>query len=171
METKDFRKELAETAAKLCTPGKGILAADESTGTIGKKFSGINVENIEENRRRYREVLFTAPDFEKYICGVILFSETAKQSAKDGKKFVDLLKEKGVVPGIKVDKGLSVLPGTKDENGTKGLDSLAEMAKEYYDIGCRFAKWRAVLKISDCTPTPLAIQETAWTLARYAVIC
>lgn len=171
MEAKDFRKELAETAAKLCTPGKGILAADESQGTIGKKFVTINVENVEENRRLYREILFTTPDIEKHICGVIMFSETVTHSTKGGKKFTELLQEKGIVPGIKVDKGLCVLPGTKDENSTKGLDSLAEMAKDHYAKGCRFAKWRAVLKISCGTPSPQAMQETAWGLARYAAIC
>jgi fructose-bisphosphate aldolase class I len=103
---KDFRAELAATAKKICTPGKGILAADESEGTIGKKFVAIGVENIAENRRRYRELLFTAPGFENYISGVILFSETAEQSTKDGVNFCKLLSDKGVVPGIKVDKGV-----------------------------------------------------------------
>lgn len=141
-----FKQELAETAKKICTPGKGILAADESEGTIGKKFVTIDVENNFENRRRYRELLFTTPELEKHISGVILFSETVNQTTKDGKKFVDLLTERGIVPGIKVDKGVQNIPGT-DETSTKGLDSLAAMAKEYYGYGCRFAKWRAVLKI------------------------
>lgn len=109
---------------------------------------------------------------EKYISGVILFEETTKQSTKDGKKFIDLLKEKGVVPGIKLDKGTAIIPGTKDETATLGLDDLAKRAKEFYDIGCRFAKWRAVLKITpDGCPSDVAIQENAWGLARYAAIC
>lgn len=147
MEKKDFRKELAETARRICTPGKGILAADESEGTIGKKFTPLGVENTEENRRAYREVLFTTPDIEKYISGVILFSETVGHSTKDGKKFIDLFNEKGIVPGIKVDKGIQDIPLTNGETSTKGLDSLAKMASDYYALGCRFAKWRAVLKI------------------------
>lgn len=105
MEKKDFRAELAETAKKICTPGKGILAADESQGTIGKKFTTINVENNEENRRRYRELLFTTPGLEKHISGVILFEETCTHSTKDNVRFIDLLLSKGIVPGIKVDKG------------------------------------------------------------------
>ncbi|CAK90045.1 unnamed protein product (macronuclear) [Paramecium tetraurelia] len=167
----DYRKELAETAQKICTPGKGILAADESQGTIGKKFVTINVENNEENRRAYRELLFTAPGVENYISGVILFSETVKHATKDGKNFVQLLQEKGIVAGIKVDKGLGVLPGTQDESATLGLDSLASMAAEHYKLGCRFAKWRAVLKIGNGLPSQQAIQENAWGLARYAAIC
>lgn len=144
----DFRKELAETAAKLATPGKGILAADESTGTIGKKFASIGVENTEDNRRAYRDLLFTTEGLNHYISGVILYSETAKQTAKCGTKFIQLLASKGIVSGIKVDQGLKVLPGTNDETATMGLDTLDAMAKEYYALGCRFAKWRAVLKIS-----------------------
>lgn len=144
---------MAETAQKICTPGKGILAADESQGTIGKKFVSINVENNEENRRAYRELLFTAEGIENYISGVILFSETCKHATKDGKKLIDVLLEKGIVPGIKVDKGIQVIPGTNDESATMGLDSLAAMAAEYYALGCRFAKWRAVLKIGNGLPS------------------
>jgi fructose-bisphosphate aldolase class I len=172
MEKKDFRAELKENAEKISRRGFGILAADESTGTIGKRFDAIKLENNEENRRAYRELLFTTPGFEKYISGVILFEETTKQSTKDGKKFMDLLKELGVLPGIKVDKGTAIIPGTNDETATLGLDDLAKRAKEFYDIGCRFAKWRAVLKISaDGCPSDVAIQENAWGLARYAAIC
>jgi fructose-bisphosphate aldolase class I len=172
MEKKDFRAELKENAEKIARRGFGILAADESTGTIGKRFDAIKLENNEENRRAYRELLFTTPGFEKYISGVILFEETTKQSTKDGKKFLDLLKELGVLPGIKVDKGTAIIPGTNDETATLGLDDLAKRAKEFYDIGCRFAKWRAVLKITaDGCPSDVAIQENAWGLARYAAIC
>lgn len=168
-----FRQELAETAKKICTPGKGILAADESEGTIGKKFVTIDVENTFENRRRYRELLFTTPELEKNISGIILFSETVNQVTKDGKKFVDIIKEKGIVPGIKVDKGVQNIPGQDGETSTKGLDTLAAMAKEYYGYGCRFAKWRAVLKIDleKNYPSQVAMQENAWGLARYAAIC
>jgi fructose-bisphosphate aldolase class I len=172
MQKNDFRAELKENAERIARRGFGILAADESTGTIGKRFDAIKLENNEENRRAYRELLFTTPGFEKYISGVILFEETVKQSTKDGKKFMDLLKELGVLPGIKVDKGTAIIPGTNDETATLGLDDLAKRAKEFYDAGCRFAKWRAVLKISaDGCPTDVAIQENAWGLARYAAIC
>ena len=168
----DFRQELAKNAALLATPGKGILAADESTGTIGKKFTAINVENTEANRQAYRELLFTTVGLEKHISGVILYSETAKQSAVCGTKFIQLLANKGILSGIKVDQGLKVLPGTDDESATMGLDTLDAMAKEYYALGCRFAKWRAVLKISaNGAPTEQAVQENAWGLARYGAIC
>lgn len=171
MQQKDFRQELKANAEKIATRGKGILAADESTGTIGKRFDSIKLENNEENRRAYRELLFTTPDFEKYISGVILFEETVKQSTKDGKKFIDLLKEKDVIPGIKLDRGTAIIPGTQDETATLGLDDLAKRAKEFYDLGCRFTKWRAVLKIGNGQPSDVAIQENAWGLARYAAIC
>jgi fructose-bisphosphate aldolase class I len=171
MATKDFRKELQETANRLCRPGVGLLAADESTGTIGKKFVNINVENVEANRQRYRELLFTTPGIEKFISGVILFDETARQSTKDGKKFVELLKEKGIIPGIKVDKGLIPIPNTNDETAAIGLEDLAKRCQEYYGMGIRFAKWRAVLKIGNGCPSDLAIQENVWGLARYAAIC
>jgi fructose-bisphosphate aldolase class I len=172
METKqDFRKELLETANALCRPGHGILAADESTGTIGKRFDSIKLENNEENRRRYREILFTTQDIEKYISGVILYEETVKQSTKDGKNFVELLKSKGIISGIKLDKGTQNLPGTDGETATMGLDDLAKRAKEFYERGCRFTKWRAVIKISKGCPTQQAIEENAWGLARYAAIC
>jgi fructose-bisphosphate aldolase class I len=115
--------------------------------------------------------LFTTPDLEKYISGVIMFEETLDQATHDGTNFVKLLESRGIVPGIKVDKGLVVLPGTKDENSTTGLDGLADRCKKYYEKGARFAKWRAVLKIGDGRPTQLSIQENAHTLARYAAIC
>jgi fructose-bisphosphate aldolase class I len=168
---KDFKAELIETAKRISRPGFGILAADESTNTIGKKFTAINVENNEENRRKYRELLFTTPDFEKYISGVILFEETAKQSTKDGKPFIKLLQEKGVIPGIKVDKGLQDIPGTNGEQATFGLDDLAKRCQQFYAMGCRFAKWRNTIKIAAGCPTELAIKEVAWALARYAAIC
>jgi len=171
MEKTDYRKELMETANQIARRGFGILAADESTGTIGKRFDSIKLENNEENRRRYRELLFTTPGFENYISGVILYEETVKQSTKDGKSFIELLRSKNVIPGIKLDKGTQIIPGTDAETATMGLDDLAKRAKEFYDRGCRFTKWRAVIKISKDCPTEQAIQENAWGLARYAAIC
>ncbi|VDK37478.1 unnamed protein product [Dibothriocephalus latus] len=165
-------QELRETANAIVAPGKGILAADESTGTIGKRFASIGLENTEENRRVYRELLFTTdPEFAKNISGVILFHETVYQKTKDGKPFVQLLKERGVIPGIKVDKGVVPLGGTYNECTTQGLDGLAERCAQYYKDGCRFAKWRCVLKISSHTPSYLAMLENANVLARYASIC
>jgi len=157
VEKKSFKEELIENARKIARPGFGILAADESTGTIGQRFAKINVENIEPNRRAYRELLFTTPDLEKYISGIIMFEETLDQSTHDGKNFVELLRSKGILAGIKVDKGLVILPGTKDENSTQGLDGLADRCKKYYEKGCRFAKWRAVLKIGVGRPSHLSI--------------
>ena len=150
---KTYKEELIKNARQIARPGFGILAADESTGTIGKRFDSIKVENTEENRRAYRELLFTTEGIEKYISGVIMFEETLDQATADGKNFVELLQSKGVLPGIKVDKGLVVLQGTKDENSTQGLDGLADRCKKYYQKGCRFAKWRAVLKIGDGRPS------------------
>lgn len=174
MESKaSFKEELMATAKAIARPGFGILAADESTGTIGKRFEGINVENNEENRRNYRELLFTSPDIEKYISGVILYDETLGQATKDGKNFVELLQEKNIIPGIKVDAGVVIIGGSEDETATQGLDKLADRCAEYYKKGCRFAKWRAVLKIDVKTncPSEMAIQENAHGLARYASIC
>lgn len=168
---KSFKEELINTARQIVRPGFGILAADESTGTIGQRFQGISVENNEENRRAYRELLFTTPGFENHISGVIMFEETLDQKSKDGVNFVELLKSKNVIPGIKVDKGVVVLGGTDDENATQGLDGLAGRCKTYYEKGCRFAKWRAVVKLGKGRPSQLSITETAHTLARYASIC
>lgn len=170
---KGFKEELMATAKAITRPGFGILAADESTGTIAKRFEKINVENTEENRRAYRELLFTSPDIEKYISGVIMYEETLGQATSDGKNFVELLHDKNIIAGIKVDAGVVILGGTDDETATQGLDKLADRCAEYYKKGCRFAKWRAVLKIdtnSGC-PSELAILENAHGLARYASIC
>ncbi|XP_023881864.1 fructose-bisphosphate aldolase 6, cytosolic [Quercus suber] len=166
-----YADELCANAAYIGTPGKGILAADESTGTIGKRLSSINVENVEENRRALRELLFTTPGALQYLSGVILFEETLYQKTHDGKPFVDLLKENGVLPGIKVDKGTVELAGTNGETTTQGLDGLAQRCQKYYEAGARFAKWRAVLKIGPTEPSQLAINENANGLARYAIIC
>ncbi|KAM0996775.1 hypothetical protein ACFX13_006779 [Malus domestica] len=166
-----YQDELVANATYIGTPGKGILAADESTGTIGKRLSSINVENTENNRRALRELLFCAPGALQYLSGVILFEETLYQKTAGGKPFVDILKDGGVLPGIKVDKGTVELAGTNGETTTQGLDGLAQRCQQYYEAGARFAKWRAVLKIGPNEPTQLAIHENANGLARYAVIC
>jgi fructose-bisphosphate aldolase class I len=168
-----FKSELIENAKKITMAGKGILAADESTGTIGKRFETIGVENTTENARAYRELLFTAPEIEKSISGVIMFEDTLSQATTDGTNFVKLLNSRGILAGIKVDKGVVVMGGTMNENATQGLDGLAGRCKAFYEQGCRFAKWRAVLKISveNGTPSELSMNETAHTLARYGGIC
>lgn len=171
VEKKSFKDELIENARRIVRPGFGILAADESTGTIGQRFDKIQVENTEENRRAYRDLLFTAEGIENYISGVILFEETLGQKSADGTPFPELLKSKGILPGIKVDKGLVIIPGTNDENSTTGLDGLADRCRGYYEKGARFAKWRAVVKIGNGRPSEAAVLETAHTLARYAAIC
>merc|ERR1719478_2101554 len=168
----DFKAELIQTVKDIVAPGKGILAADESTGTIGKRFDGIGVENNHENRQFYRELLFPAPGLEQHISGVIMFDETVKDTTVDGsKKFCDVLREKGIHCGIKVDTGLQPIGGTDGETATQGLDGLGKRCAEYYAMGCRFAKWRAVLKIGNGCPTEAAVQETAHSLARYGSIC
>jgi len=168
-----FADELIATAKKMGAPGKGLLAADESTGTIGKRFAAINLENTEPNRQAYRELLFTAPqEYQHYISGVILYEETLFQNAADGTPFVKILQDRGIVPGIKVDKGVAPIPGTDGETFTQGLDGLHDRCKKYYEQGARFAKWRAVLKITpDGCPTDLSIAQTANHLAEYAAIC
>jgi len=164
-----FAEELVETANKIASPGHGVLAVDESTKTIGKRLASIGVENTEENRQGYRQLLFNCPGLGEYISGAILFEETLYQSNTDGTPFVDCLKSVGVIPGIKVDKGLSPLGGAESfETWCTGLDGLSERAAAYYKQGARFAKWRAVLQISNSTPSKLSIDENAWGLARYA---
>ncbi|KAJ6808066.1 putative fructose-bisphosphate aldolase cytoplasmic isozyme-like [Iris pallida] len=166
-----YADELIKTAKYIATPGKGILAADESTGTIGKRLASINVENVESNRQALRELLFTAPDALQYLSGVILFEETLYQKSSSGKPFVDILTENKVLPGIKVDKGTVDVAGTNGETTTQGLDSLGARCAKYYEAGARFAKWRAVLKIGATEPSELSIQQNAQGLARYAIIC
>jgi fructose-bisphosphate aldolase class I len=167
----NFRVELQQVAKEIAAPGKGILAADESTGTIGQRFSGIEVENTEANRRAYRDLLVTAPGIDKHISGVIFYEETIDQAIADGTNMTTHLRNRGIHVGIKLDKGLVILGGTKDETATQGLDGLAARCKTFYEKGCRFAKWRAVIKIADGCPSELAIAETAHTLARYGSIC
>ncbi len=166
-----YLDELSATMEVLLQEGKGILAADESSGTIGKRFESINLENTEENRRDYRLLLATTPDLEQYINGVILFEETFTHNDDAGVPIAKLFANKGIVPGIKVDKGLINLPNTENEKVTQGLDGLAERLQHYKTLGARFAKWRNVYSISDFTPSLTAIKAGAEMLARYAAAC
>ncbi len=163
---------LNEIAEKMVTPGKGILAADESTGTIKKRFDAISVDCTEENRRAYREMLFRCTDaMQDHISGVILFEETLYQEAADGTPLVDIIARSGAVPGIKVDKGAKPMAGFPGETITEGLDGLGERLAKDYERGARFAKWRAVIDIGDGIPTWGAIKANAHALARYAALC
>lgn len=164
-------QELEKTVAELTAPGKGILAADESSGTIEKRFKAENVACTEEARRDYRELLFSTPGLGGFISGVILFEETLKQKSAAGVPLPELLKAQGIVPGIKVDKGTVLLPNFPGETVTQGLDGLAQRLSEYKQLGARFAKWRAVINIGAGIPTPQAIASNAHALARYAAIC
>ena len=166
-----YAKELESTAKALVAPGKGILAADESTGTIKKRFDKIKVENTEDNRRAYREMLFTTKGCEEFVSGVILFDETLRQKASDGKPLAQILTGKGIIPGIKVDKGPTKLAGTADEQITDGLDGLRARLAEYRGLGARFAKWRAVITIADDKPSDHCLLTNAHALARYAGLC
>jgi fructose-bisphosphate aldolase, class I len=163
--------ELHETARALVAEGKGILAADESGGTIKKRFDTIGIESTEENRRAYRDLLFTTPGAEEFISGVILYDETIRQSAADGTPFPQLLASKGIIPGIKVDAGAKPLAGAEGETVTEGLDGLGERLAEYHSLGARFAKWRATYSISDALPSEYCIWTNAHALARYAALC
>jgi fructose-bisphosphate aldolase, class I len=162
--------DLAAIARAMVAPGKGLLAADESSGTIKKRFDSIGLESNEENRRAYRELLFTAPDIEHTISGVILYDETIRQKARDGRALPEVLRARGILPGIKVDKGLVSLDGAGEEKVTEGLDGLAKRYEEYRALGAAFAKWRAVYTVSDTLPTARCIEANAWLLARYAAI-
>ncbi|HET9230585.1 MAG TPA: class I fructose-bisphosphate aldolase [Vitreimonas sp.] len=162
---------LNKVAEAMVAPGRGILAADESTGTIKKRFDAIGVENTEENRRDYRELMFRAKDAMAYVSGVILFEETLLQNAKDGGPLVDIITAAGSIPGIKVDKGASKMAGFPNETVTKGLDGLSKRLRGYYERGARFAKWRAVIDIADGIPTWACVKSNAHALARYARIC
>lgn len=163
---------LSDIAHQLVAPGKGILAADESTGTIKKRLDTIGVESTETTRRDYREMLFGATEaMTSYISGVILFDETLRQSASDGTSFVDMLRAMNCLPGIKVDIGAKPMPGYADETVTEGLDGLRERLNEYARIGAAFAKWRAVIAIGENKPTRASIHANAHALARYAALC
>jgi fructose-bisphosphate aldolase class I len=160
--------ELAATARALVAPGKGILAADESSGTIKKRFDSIEVESTEDNRRAYRELLFTTEGAAEFISGVILYDETIRQQAGDGTPLPQVLSGQGIIPGIKVDKGTTALAGFDGEKVTEGLDGLAGRLAEYRDLGARFTKWRAVITIGEGIPTPTCIAANAEALARFA---
>jgi len=161
---------LEEIAEYIVSDGKGILAADESNPTCGKRFDSIGVESTESNRRDYREMLFRSSGIKDNIGGVILFDETIRQNAQDGTPLVELINNQGALPGIKVDKGLAPLDSSPEETLTQGLDGLDERCKEYFTLGAKFTKWRAVIKISDDIPTDACIQANMEALARYAKI-
>jgi len=168
----ELQAELKKIADAIVAPGKGILAADESVGTMGKRLTDIGVENNEDNRRRYRQLLFTTDkEIGNYVSGVILFHETLYQKADDGTPFVKLIQERGIIPGIKVDTGTVNLMGSEGETTTQGLDGLSERCAQYKKDGCQFAKWRSVLKIGKNTPSYQSMIENANVLARYASIC
>ena len=162
---------LQSTALALVAEGKGILAADESGGTIKKRFDSIQVESTEANRRDYRELLFTTPDVGDHISGVILFDETLRQDTAGGTRLVEVLQDAGIIPGIKVDTGAKPLAGHPEETVTEGLDGLRARLEEYAELGARFAKWRAVYRIGEAIPSPACIAANAHALARYAALC
>ncbi|KAI4373259.1 hypothetical protein MLD38_011402 [Melastoma candidum] len=164
-----YTEELVQTAKKIASPGRGILAIDESNATCGKRLASISLDNNETNRQAYRQLLLTTPGLREYIYGAILFEETLYQSTTDGKRFVDCLRKENIALGIKVDKGLVPLPGSNNESWCQGLDGLASRSAEYYKQGACFAKWRTVVSIP-CGPSALAVKEAAWGLARYAAI-
>lgn len=164
-------ENLVAVARAMVAEGKGILAIDESTGTIKKRFDSINVECTEENRRDYRQMLLTTPELGNHISGAILYDETLRQSTQDGKPFVAVMEEAGVMPGIKVDTGAHPLAGHPGEKVTEGLDGLRARLAEYASLGAKFAKWRAVITISESTPTSACIEANAHALARYAALC
>jgi fructose-bisphosphate aldolase class I len=163
--------DLEKTARALVAEGKGILAADESDGTIKKRFDSIGIESTEEHRRAYRDLLFTTEGVEEYISGVILFDETIRQSGHDGTPFPKLLESRGVIPGIKVDKGAQPLALAKDETVTEGLDGLRARLEEYRGLGAKFAKWRATYSIDADRPSEYCVWTNAHALARYAALC
>ena len=163
-------QELNAIARSIVAEHKGVLAADESTGTIEKRFDSIGVESTEEHRRAYRNLLFTTPGFEEYVGGVILYDETIRQSSDDGTPFAELLAAKGVVPGIKVDTGAKDLAGHPGEKVTEGLDGLRGRFAEYHELGARFSKWRAVITIGEGIPTDACLHVNAHALARYAAL-
>jgi fructose-bisphosphate aldolase class I len=162
---------LSKTAAAMVARGKGVLAADESSGTCEKRFKSVGVECTEENRRTYRGLLFTTPGAEQYISGVILFDETMRQKTNDGVPFPDYLARKGILPGIKVDKGAMDLALCPGEKVTEGLDGLRPRLAEYFKLGARFAKWRAVITIGEAIPSHTCLYANAHALARYAALC
>src|SRR6187549_1372320 len=164
------KQDLETTAKELVADHKGVLAADESTGTIKKRFDSIGVESTEDKRRAYRNLLFTTPGFEEYVGGVIMYDETIRQASDDGTPFAELLASKGVVPGIKVDTGAQDLAGHPGEKVTEGLDGLRARFAEYHELGARFSKWRGVITIGEGIPTDACVHTNAHALARYAAL-
>ena len=164
-------EQLAETALAMVAPGKGIIAIDESNATIKKRFDGVGIECSEENRRAYRELLLATPNLGQHISGAILYDETIRQSTKAGVPFAKLMMDAGIIPGIKVDKGTAALAGFPGELVTEGLDGLRARLQEYYKLGARFAKWRAVITIGDDIPSGTCIEANCHALARYAALC
>ena len=164
-------EQLAETARAMVAPGKGIIAIDESSSTCQKRFDGVGIECTEENRRAYRELLLTAPNASQHLSGAILFDETLRQSTRSGVPFARYMADNGMIPGIKVDKGTHPLAGFPGEVVTEGLDGLRDRLKEYYKLGARFAKWRAVINIGEDIPSGTCIEANSHALARYAALC
>ena len=164
-------EQLAETARAMVAPGKGIIAIDESTNTIKKRFEGVGIENTEENRRRYREMLLTTPNLNEHISGAILYDETLRQKTSDGVPFAKYMMDRGMLPGIKVDKGPVPLAGFPGEVVTEGLDGLRQRLEEYAKLGAKFAKWRAVITIGEDAPSSTCIEANNHALARYAALC
>ena len=164
------KQRLIQTAQALVADKKGILAADESGGTIKRRFDSINVESTEENRRNYREMLFRTAGVADFVSGVILFDETIRQESADGTPLVKVLSDQGIIPGIKVDKGTVPLPSATEELVTEGLDGLRDRLKEYFELGAGFTKWRAVISITGDTPTPYCLSTNAHALARFAAM-
>src|SRR3989344_1949093 len=162
---------LKTTAKQMVAPGKGILAADESSGTIKKRFDAVGVEDSEENRRQYRQTLLTTSGLGEYISGVILYDETLRQKDDNGTSFAEMLSKNGILPGIKVDAGAKDMALHPSEKVTEGLDKLRERLKEYRELGARFAKWRAVITIGDGIPTESCVHANAHAMARYAALC
>lgn len=164
-------EQLADIARAMVAPGKGIIAIDESSATCKKRFDGVGIDCTEENRRAYRELLLTAPKVNEYLSGAILFDETIRQSTRDGVPFAKYMADNGMIPGIKVDKGTVPLAGCPGELVTEGLDGLRARLEEYYKLGARFAKWRAVINIGEDIPSGTCIEANAHALARYAALC
>ncbi|VAW45821.1 Fructose-bisphosphate aldolase class I, partial [hydrothermal vent metagenome] len=167
----DKLNEMIETAAAMVAPGRGILAIDESTGTCKKRFDSIGVDCTESNRRDYRHMLLDAPDLGEHISAAILYDETLRQSAADGVSFIKVMQDNDIIPGIKVDTGAHPLAGFEGEKITEGLDGLRDRLNEYYDLGARFAKWRAVITITEDNPSQACIDANCHALARYAALC
>ncbi|WP_376691748.1 class I fructose-bisphosphate aldolase [Wenzhouxiangella sp. EGI_FJ10409] len=167
----DKLEQLVETAQAMVAHGKGILAIDESTGTIKKRLSAVGVESTEDNRRDYRSMMLSTPGLGEHISGAILFDETIRQKAPDGTSMVKLMEDAGILPGIKVDRGAKNMAGFEGEKITEGLDGLRERLAEYAELGAKFAKWRAVITISDDTPSRACLDANAHALARYAALC